>query len=155
MKLRLLFIVLILAGLGCNKKEIPTKTTLEMLNSHTWYVQSFSQDGHNIGLPCLLDNYFIFSKDGTGYYDEGVAKCNSVDSQRYNYNYSLSADSKTLFISNVGPLLSHFDTSEQLDTVNKNLYWNIVKINDVYLEVTFKTGDSTHSHNYDFLFVND
>jgi hypothetical protein len=94
---------------GCNKKAedepVPADRT-SILTSGTWRFTSMYETWEENGtskseevLPsCVADNFYSFSSEGLGFWDNGALKCDPSDPQQQNFNWSLSDnDTKLTF----------------------------------------------------------
>ena len=100
--------------LSCQKGSDPAPTTptnTDYLTASAWVHESsgIDQDRNgtiDLALPagtipvCRLDNVLTFKKGGTATADEGTTKCDAVDPQSTNFNWSFADNEKSLVVAN-------------------------------------------------------
>ena len=113
-----IIVVLLLAGFAisaCDKdddNDTPPVTTVDLLASGTWKIDTIGFDGNKDGVideaipggfdSCELDNTLTFNKDSaTGVFDEGALKCDPSDPQTIDFGYQLKGDTVINFSGNL------------------------------------------------------
>jgi hypothetical protein len=102
-KILLLFVFIFFAFTSCKKKDVITKT--DILGQTPWKYKAAGIDQDRNGSidyplpstslqPCMLDNTYIFNKNGSGTIDEGPTKCNPSALQATPFSWTF-ADNET------------------------------------------------------------
>lgn len=90
-----------------------------ILLSHKWYPNTIIQNGQSVSMPsCESSNFLMFRNNDSGWVDESSCTSGSFTQP---FQYSLSKDNKTIYLSN-------------FYNIGNNV-WNVVSLNDSKLEI--------------------
>ena len=88
---------------SCKKEVIVTPvvvlTPSQLLVSGSWKLSAETEDGvdsYTKQSACEKDDFYTYTAAGKFTEDEGATKCNTADDQTITFDYTLSADGKTI-----------------------------------------------------------
>lgn len=107
--------------LNFNTLHIPTP--MELITADSWKWDQLTLNGENILSQidaCIIDNFFVYNGNGTGYIDDNTVKCNPNDPQQEAFVWSFSNNQTRLNIDGDIFTIDELTSTRLVFSINEN-----------------------------------